>query len=100
MKELLDTKDKQYMKIKKNHIDPEASIDIDICFPPPNISNEEIIYRLIRNLKVSNNESTINILIEIIYIVCPIQIEFSCENYYLIFENGQYIINSKKLLKC
>ena len=96
---LLDTKDKQYMKIKKNHIDPETPIDIDLYFPPPNISNEEIIYRLNRNLKVSNNESSINILIEIIYIVCPIQIEFSCEQYSLIFENGQYKINSKKLLK-
>lgn len=57
---MIDSKEKQYIKIKKSHIDPESPIDIDISFPPPNTSREDIIYRLIRNLKVFNNESSIN----------------------------------------
>mgnify|MGYP002622861730 CR=1 FL=1 len=97
--DLYDTNDKQYMTLKKTQILPETPIDIDFSFPPPNTSKEEIIYRLRRNLKVSNNSSFTNIIIEIIFIVCPIQIDFSCQKYSLTFEDGKYKLNAKKLLK-
>ena len=67
-------------------------------FPPPN-TNEEIIYRLKRNLKVSTDSSSTDIIIEIIFIVYPILTDFSCEQYSLIFQNSQYKINTKLLLK-
>ena len=78
-------------KLKKTRIPPESSIDIDFSFPPPNTSKEEIIYRLRRNLKVSNNFSNTNIIIEIIFIVCPIQIDFSCQKYSLTFEDERRV---------
>ena len=99
IKELYDTKDKKYMKLEKNNIEPESSINIEFSVPPPNTSKEEIIYRLKRNLKVSINSSSINIIIEIIFIVCPIQINFSCEQYPLIYENEQFKLDTKILLK-
>ena len=97
--DLCDTNDKQYIKLKKTRIPPESPIDIDFSFPPPNTSKEEKIYRLRRNLKVSNNSSNTNIIIEIIFIVCPIQIDFSCQKYSLTFEDEKYKLNTKKLLK-
>ena len=99
IKDLYDTKDNQYIKLKKSQTPPETPIDIEFYFPPPNISKEEIIYRLRRNLKVSINSSSIDILIEIIFIVCPIQIYFSCGKYSLTFEKEQYKLNANKLLK-
>ena len=99
IKELYDTNSIKYMKLVKNNIEPESVINIEFSFPPPNISNEEIIYRLKRNLKVSINSSFIDIIIEIIFIVCPIQIDFSCEQYSLIFENEQFKLDKKILLK-
>ena len=99
IKELYDKKYKQYINLKKSHIDPKSSIYIDFYFPPKNTSEEEVIYRLIRNLKVSNKSSCVNIIIEIIFIVYPIQIDFSCDEYSLTFENNQYKLNATKLLK-
>ena len=96
---LEDNKDIQYMKLQKTHIDPNSVIDIDFSFPPANTSNKEKFYRLLRNLKVSNNHSSINILIEIVFIVYPIQIFFSCEKYSLTYDNKQYKLNARKLLK-
>ena len=96
--DLYDTKDFQYMKLKKSKIDPETLIEIYFSFPKPNTSKKEKIYRLKRNLKASINSSSIDILIEIIFIVCPIQIDFSCEKYTLTFENEQYKLNVNKLL--
>ena len=99
IKELYDTCNISYMKLENNNIKPESSINIEFSLPPPNTTKEEIIYRLKRNLKVSTNSSSIYIVIEIVFIVCPIQIDFSCEKYSLIFENGKYKLNTSILLK-
>ena len=87
------------MKLIKSHIDPKSSLIINFTFPPPNTSNEEKIYRLIRNLNVSDNKSSINIIIEIIFVIYPIQINFYSEKYSLTFDNQQYKLNTTKLLK-
>ena len=97
--ELYDTEEIEYMKLNKSNIDPNSSIIINFAFPPPNTSNEEKIYRLIRNLNVSDNKSSINIIIEIIFVIYPIQINFYSEKYSLTFDNQQYKLNTTKLLK-
>ena len=99
IKELNDTKNISYMKLEKENIEPESPINIEFSFPPPNTTKEEIIYRLKRSLKVSNDSSSINIILEIIFVVCPIIIDFSCEKHSLIYENGKYRLNSSILLK-
>ena len=87
------------MKLNKSNIDPNSSIIINFAFPPINTSNKEKIYRLIRNLNISDNKSSINIIIEIIFVIYPIQIFFSSEKYSLTFDNQQYKLNATKLLK-
>ena len=52
-----------------------------------------------RKLKISINSSSIEILLEIIFIVCPIQIDFSSEKYTLSFENNQFKLNTNYLSK-
>ena len=97
--ELYDTEEIEYMKLNKSNIDPNSSIIINFAFPPINTSNKEKIYRLIRNLNISDNKSSINIIIEIIFVIYPIQIFFSSEKYSLTFDNQQYKLNATKLLK-
>ena len=89
----------KYMKLKKNKIEPNTSLEIVISFPPPNNTKKEITYRLNRNLVISLNTISIKIIIEIIFIVYPIIIDFSCEQYSLYFENEQYKLNTKILVK-
>ena len=97
--QLNDEKNKQYLKIKNNEIDENSAIEIEFSFPPSNKTQKEKIYRLNKILKISTNSSSIEILIEIIFIVCPIQIFFTCDNYNLIYENQHYKLNTNKLLK-
>ena len=97
--ELYDTDKIKYMKLKKNKIEPNTSLEIVISFPPPNNTKKEITYRLNRNLVISLNTISIKIIIEIIFIVYPIIIDFSCEQYSLYFENEQYKLNTKILVK-
>jgi hypothetical protein len=87
------------MKLIKSHIEPKSSIVINFSFPPPNNSDKEKIYRLNRELNISDNKSSINIIIEIIFVIYPIQINFYSEKYSLTFDNQQYKLNATKLLK-
>jgi hypothetical protein len=91
--------DKQYLKIKNNEIEKNSAIEIEFFFPPSNKTQKEKIYKLNKILKISSNSSSIEILIEIIFIICPIQIFFTCDNYNLIYENQQFKLNTNKLLK-
>ena len=95
--DLYDTNEIKYMKLAKSHIEPNTSIDIDFSFPPINDSNEEKIYRIIRDLNISNKNSFINIIIEVIFIIYPLQIIFLSEKYSLIFENKKYKLNTNVL---
>ena len=95
---LYDTQDKKYMKLRKSHVDPNSSIIIEFSFPPPNTTNEEKIYKLNRTLKVSDKTSSIDIIIEVIFVIHPIQIVLICEKYSLTFDNEKYRLNAKKLL--
>ena len=87
------------MKLIKSHIEPKSSIVINFSFPPPNNSDKEKIYRLNRELNRSDNKSSIYIIIEIIFVIYPIQINFYSEKYSLTFDNQQYKLNTTKLLK-
>ena len=97
--DLYDTKEMQYMKLTKSHIQPNTCIYIEFLFPPPNNSNEEKVYRIMRELKISNKNSSVNIIIEVIFIIYPLQIIFLSEKYSLFYENIKYKLNTKILFK-
>ena len=97
--ELYDTNKIHYIKLKTSKISPESSLEIDICLPPPNRTKEIKTYRLKRNLIISLDSIFVKIIIEIIFIVCPLKIDFLCEQYSLSLEREQYKLNTSILLK-
>ena len=87
---------KKCLKIKNSN---ENFFEIEFFLPPPNKSQKEKIYNLNRKIKFYTKSSQIEISIEIVFIVCPVQIFLTCDQHDLIYENAQFKLNTNKLLK-